>query len=48
MSENSLYMVEWKCGNRCHHMTFEKIEDAMEFADEIGEKITINNNDNPW
>ena len=53
IEENSLYMkdryiVEWDCGNRCRNMTFENIEDAIEFADEIGGKITINRNDNPW
>lgn len=53
IEENSLYMkdrytVEWECGNCCGNMTFNTIEDADEFADEIGGKITINNNDNPW
>ena len=53
IEENSLYMkdryvVEWKCGNRCRHMTFEKIEDALEFADEIGGKITIIKEENLW
>ena len=54
MSENSLYMenrytVEWECGNCCGNMTFNTIEDAIEFADEIGGKITVNKDiENPW
>ena len=54
MSKNSLYMedrytVEWECGNCCGNMTFNTIEDAIEFADEIGGKITVNKDiENPW
>lgn len=53
IEENSLYMkdryiVEWECDNCCGNMTFNTIEDALEFAEDIGGKITINKEENLW
>lgn len=36
-----MYRVEWECGNCGGNMSFETIEEANEFADEIGGETTI-------
>lgn len=36
-----MYRVEWEFGNCSGNMCFETIEDANEFADEIGGETTI-------
>lgn len=50
IEENSLYMkdryrVEYHYNNSCGSMTFNNLEEAFEFAEDIGGTITINMED---
>lgn len=36
-----MYRVEWEYNNLCGNLSFEDMEEALKFAEEIGGKITI-------